>query len=109
MSDTHGHHGEHVVPMGDIFIHGGDFIDPDDDDSDERYNPFFAWMKSLPHPHKVVTAGNHDLTFASFAARNSNATTTDAQTIKRLAGEVKSSINLKLNRIYLTSRRGVYF
>ncbi len=58
VSDTHGRHEQISIPPGDIFIHAGDFS-RDADRSELRR--FDAWLGSLPHRHKVVIAGNHDL------------------------------------------------
>ncbi len=60
LSDTHGFHARTHVPPGDVLIHAGDCTRhgtlPDIDD-------FNAWLGTLPHPHKVVIAGNHDFVF----------------------------------------------
>ncbi|RXS98252.1 metallophosphoesterase [Silvibacterium dinghuense] len=64
ISDTHGQHRQLTVPEGDILIHAGDFMR-----SGQRLNEivdFNDWLGSLPHPHKVVIAGNHDLLFESY-------------------------------------------
>ncbi len=29
----------------------------------QEVQQFFAWFKSLPHPHKVLVAGNHEISF----------------------------------------------
>jgi Icc-related predicted phosphoesterase len=71
MSDTHNTvrtaDDARRVPCGDIFIHCGDMTV---DGTAEEARAFNAWLGYLPHPVKVVIAGNHDL-FAhpeSFAA-----------------------------------------
>lgn len=76
ISDTHGQHRQLTVPRGDILIHAGDFMH-----SGQRLSEiidFNDWLGSLPHPHKVVIAGNHDLLFESYPemarGRLSNAT-----------------------------------
>jgi hypothetical protein len=64
MSDTHSTQGEFgfFIPDGDIFIHAGDFT---------RYGlpseivAFNNWLATLPHRHKVVVAGNHELSLDS--------------------------------------------
>jgi len=58
LSDTHGYHKQLKVPDGDFLIHVGDFS--------MRANhtaviEFARWMKSLPHKHKIIVAGNHDV------------------------------------------------
>jgi predicted phosphohydrolase len=62
VSDTHGRHDQIPIPPGDIFIHAGDFS-RDADLSELRR--FDEWLGTLPHRHKVVIAGNHDLLFGS--------------------------------------------
>eukprot|EP01065_Artemidia_motanka_P010802 TRINITY_DN15788_c0_g1_i1.p1 TRINITY_DN15788_c0_g1~~TRINITY_DN15788_c0_g1_i1.p1 ORF type:complete len:301 (+),score=70.93 TRINITY_DN15788_c0_g1_i1:67-969(+) len=57
ISDTHTH--EPPVPNGDVLIHAGDFSDTGEAADVEK---FVAWMKRLPHRHKILVAGNHDLT-----------------------------------------------
>lgn len=56
ISDTHGWTPD--VPDGDILIHAGDMSA-----SGHRLEiqAQFDWLASLPHRHKVVIAGNHDL------------------------------------------------
>jgi Icc-related predicted phosphoesterase len=55
VSDTHG--ARPHVPPADVLIHAGDLTRvgtlPEIRDA-------AAWLASLPHPHKVVVAGNHD-------------------------------------------------
>jgi len=62
-SDTHGLHGkipaEHIV-HGDVLIHAGDFSDTG---QLEQILSFSEWLKAYPCTHKVVIAGNHDITF----------------------------------------------
>lgn len=59
-SDTHKMHDQIDVPEGDLFIHAGDFLGFGTLDEVEDFN---AFLLSLPHPHKVVIAGNHDWAF----------------------------------------------
>lgn len=58
MSDTHGYHKRLTVPDGDFLIHVGDF-------SMRANRPavceFSRWFKALPHKHKIIVAGNHDV------------------------------------------------
>lgn len=64
ISDTHGQHRQLKVPPGDILIHAGDFML-----SGRRLEEivdFDAWLGSLPHPHKIAVAGNHDLLFEAY-------------------------------------------
>ena len=50
ISDTHGLHGSLNIPAGDLTRHGVL-------DDVREFNDFLG---SLPHPHKIVIAGNHD-------------------------------------------------
>lgn len=57
VSDTHSRHDHIVVPEGDILVHAGDFSKRG---SRAEIDAFDRWLGTLPHPHKVVIAGNHD-------------------------------------------------
>ena len=57
MADTHGFHGKLVVPDGDVLIHAGDLTQRG---TRPQLEAVRDWLKSLPHAHKVVVAGNHD-------------------------------------------------
>ena len=48
------------IPQGDILLFGGDMCGPGKLYEIERFGD---WLRSLPHPHKVVIAGNHDWPF----------------------------------------------
>ncbi|KAI0068635.1 Metallo-dependent phosphatase [Artomyces pyxidatus] len=58
ISDTH----EHVfpVPDGDVLLHSGDLTSTGTLGGTKIT---MDWLCSLPHPQKVIIAGNHDLTF----------------------------------------------
>jgi len=62
LSDTHNLHLEmkQSVPDGDVLIHAGDLTNTGDLADVLSY---VAWAKSLPHPHKIIIAGNHDYCF----------------------------------------------
>lgn len=62
MSDTHSltPHIKFEIPSGDVFIHAGDFTRCGGLD---EVNDFNNWLGRLPHKHKVVIAGNHELSF----------------------------------------------
>eukprot|EP00008_Paramoeba_atlantica_P011606 CAMPEP_0201481250 /NCGR_PEP_ID=MMETSP0151_2-20130828/5537_1 /ASSEMBLY_ACC=CAM_ASM_000257 /TAXON_ID=200890 /ORGANISM="Paramoeba atlantica, Strain 621/1 / CCAP 1560/9" /LENGTH=302 /DNA_ID=CAMNT_0047863349 /DNA_START=62 /DNA_END=970 /DNA_ORIENTATION=- len=63
LSDTHTF--ENYLPKleADVLIHGGDFSSTG---KPEEVKHFAEWLGSLDHiPHKVVIAGNHELTFDS--------------------------------------------
>mmetsp|Transcript_41990 Transcript_41990/g.119180 ORF Transcript_41990/g.119180 Transcript_41990/m.119180 type:complete len:313 (-) Transcript_41990:2223-3161(-) len=73
ISDTHSQHGSITttkspegaddttpLPLGDVLIHAGDWtMDGEPDAIKELSN----WLAGQPYEHKVVIAGNHDLTF----------------------------------------------
>lgn len=60
ISDTHFLHAGLVVPEGDLLVHAGDFTNTGDL---EEVAGFDAWFGALPHRHKILVAGNHDLEF----------------------------------------------
>uniref|UniRef100_A0A336LFB0 CSON010335 protein n=1 Tax=Culicoides sonorensis TaxID=179676 RepID=A0A336LFB0_CULSO len=62
MSDTHSLQSglRHDIPNGDIFIHAGDFTRCGGKDEIIEFNQF---LETLPHKHKLVIAGNHELSF----------------------------------------------
>lgn len=60
ISDTHNQHKRISVPAGDVLIHAGDGTGSGDF---KEIAAFLCWLDSLPHPHKILVAGNHDWTF----------------------------------------------
>lgn len=60
ISDTHGYHEELDIPQGDVLIHAGDLTRRGGVDEVEEFG---RWLTALPHPHKLVIAGNHDWCF----------------------------------------------
>lgn len=54
------------VPDGDLLIHAGDLAN---DGSVCEIQAAVDWLRSLPHPHKVVIGGNHDSYFDSRSRR----------------------------------------
>jgi len=61
-SDTHGLHGQippaHLV-QADVLLHAGDFTNTGEV---EQVRSFAEWLQAYPAAHKVVIAGNHDIT-----------------------------------------------
>ena len=57
ISDTH--NSKPSLPDGDILLHAGDLSQYGLFD---EIQPQLDWLNSQPHRHKVVIAGNHDLT-----------------------------------------------
>lgn len=45
------------IPDGDLLIHAGDLTNRG---TVQGLQAQIEWLKSLPHPHKIVIAGNHD-------------------------------------------------
>jgi 3',5'-cyclic AMP phosphodiesterase CpdA len=60
ISDTHTFHDRLEVPDGDVLVHAGDMCQTGSLDELTRARDFLA---ALPHPHKIVVAGNHDVAF----------------------------------------------
>eukprot|EP00668_Euglena_longa_P015586 GGOE01019688.1.p1 GENE.GGOE01019688.1~~GGOE01019688.1.p1 ORF type:complete len:313 (+),score=44.04 GGOE01019688.1:43-939(+) len=58
LSDTHNRHRELWVPQGDVLVHCGDFTNSG---THSELSDFAEWLGCLPHRHKVVCGGNHDL------------------------------------------------
>ena len=57
LSDTHSLHDQVEVPGGDLLIHAGDHCNHGNSGEIKRFD---RWLGTLPHPHKVIIAGNHD-------------------------------------------------
>lgn len=60
VADTHLFHRDLHVPRGDVFIHAGDMCRGGDL---AELRASAQWIRSLPHPTKIVVAGNHDWAF----------------------------------------------
>lgn len=60
VADTHLYHRELTVPDGDVFVHAGDLCRGG---SLEELGRAARWIQRLPHPIKIVIAGNHDWCF----------------------------------------------
>lgn len=60
VSDTHNQHRKLKVPDGDVLLHAGDMTEMGLKPQIEAVG---AWLRELPHRHKVVIAGNHDFLF----------------------------------------------
>lgn len=56
-SDTHMLHERVEIPDGDLLIFAGDMSICKTVQDVSRFN---AFLKTLPHPHKIVVGGNHD-------------------------------------------------
>jgi predicted phosphohydrolase len=61
VADTHTFQDDlRVIPAGDVFIHAGDLCRGGRLD---ELRTVAAWLRALPHRHKLVIAGNHDWCF----------------------------------------------
>lgn len=60
VADTHLYHDELVVPDGDVFVHAGDLCRRG---TLEELRRAIEVIRALPHPHKLLVAGNHDWSF----------------------------------------------
>ena len=62
LADTHTFQADLAgkIPDGDVLIHAGDLGRAGDE---AELRDAAAWLRSLPHRHKVMTAGNHDALF----------------------------------------------
>ncbi len=60
IADTHNRHRELVLPAGDVLVHAGDITLGGTLEEVEDFNEYLG---GLPHPHKIVIAGNHDFCF----------------------------------------------
>jgi predicted phosphodiesterase len=65
LSDTHSRHDELDVPGADILIHAGDATWTG---TYNQIRAFGKWLRALPHPLKLVVAGNHDWGFETAPA-----------------------------------------
>jgi Icc-related predicted phosphoesterase len=61
ISDTHQKHRKIKIPDGDVFICAGDITEFNR--SKQHYIDFNDWLGTLPHPYKLIIAGNHDELF----------------------------------------------
>lgn len=84
LSDTHGHHGALEIPDGDLFVHAGDFTKRG---TLAEVAAFDAFLAELPHPHKLVVAGNHDFLFERSPSL-ARATLTHATYLEHATAEV---------------------
>ena len=64
VSDTHGYYPQNI-PDGDIFIHAGDITKFGKENELYTLN---RWLGALPHKHKIIIAGNHDICFERMRA-----------------------------------------
>ena len=89
LSDTHNLISKIIIPHGDVLLHTGDFSGIGDEEEVVEFNRFLG---SLSFRHKIVIAGNHDLTFdiekqESLKKRFNNLINVDAKRVKSLLKE----------------------
>ena len=65
ISDTHNTRPE--VPNGDLLLHAGDLTQ---NGSLQEVAEILDWLRTLPHPHKVIIGGNHDYALQSEEKHN---------------------------------------
>lgn len=58
ISDTHNSHSQLEIPDGEILIHSGDATQSG---TLHELQAMIDWLDTLPHRHKIVIGGNHDL------------------------------------------------
>ena len=61
LADTHlWRHGRHPIPIpeGDVLVHAGDLLQHG---NLEELARAMEWLAALPHPKKIVVAGNHEV------------------------------------------------
>jgi len=60
ISDTHERHEALDLPGGDVLVHSGDFTNFGEF---KAITGFSSWMAAQDYKHKIVIAGNHDISF----------------------------------------------
>ena len=61
VADTHTFESDlGALPEGDVFVHAGDMLRGG---TLEELHGVAQWIRSLPHRHKILVAGNHDWCF----------------------------------------------
>jgi len=59
ISDTHNQHDQLTLPEGDVLIHAGDWTGTG---TQKQVIDFIRWFADQPHKHKILIAGNHEVT-----------------------------------------------
>ncbi|XP_045585223.1 metallophosphoesterase MPPED2 [Procambarus clarkii] len=98
MSDTHNGTKKlpHPVPDGDVLLHAGDFTQRGTIAEARQFND---WLGTLPHPHKVVISGNHEVLLDQVACYTHKAA--DPLTVLRNATYLQdSSVTIYGIKIY---------
>lgn len=102
MSDTHSktHLMKYDIPHGDIFIHAGDFTSNGELEEVKQFN---EWLGRLPHTHKIVIAGNHELSFDPKFTNPVAEAGRDIPTLGYELDSISTVIQQKDNKKYLTN------
>ena len=69
ISDTHSLHDSLIIPPGDILVHAGDITS---EGTINEVKAFNEYLGSLPHPYKIIIAGNHDFCFEDYPQINAD-------------------------------------
>ncbi|EFA00573.1 metallophosphoesterase domain-containing protein 1 [Tribolium castaneum] len=111
MSDTHSLIRNLVfdVPDGDVFIHAGDFTKCGQKEEVMQFN---KWLVSLPHKHKIVISGNHELSFdkkfsdyfkKTASARHTGSLEDEVPNYGNTKDNISDAVNTDNIRQYLTN------
>eukprot|EP00276_Gloeochaete_wittrockiana_P005706 CAMPEP_0184657840 /NCGR_PEP_ID=MMETSP0308-20130426/21993_1 /TAXON_ID=38269 /ORGANISM="Gloeochaete witrockiana, Strain SAG 46.84" /LENGTH=256 /DNA_ID=CAMNT_0027096159 /DNA_START=172 /DNA_END=942 /DNA_ORIENTATION=+ len=84
ISDTHSLHEQITLPEGDVLLHCGDFSRHG---MIREVQSFVQWLRLQQFQHKVVIAGNHELSFDKDHRAAGRPTNTDASTVKKLVSD----------------------
>lgn len=101
ISDTHGMHHKLTphLPQGDVLLHAGDFTQTGELNEVEDFG---SWFESLPHTHKIVVAGNHEVTFhTSHYDRIYDRLWSQAHTTKYDSAKCRAALTTKSGVTYL--------
>jgi len=98
ISDTHSDHQSMHIPPGDVLIHAGDFTRYGLVSEVEEFN---SWLGKLPHTHKIVIAGNHELSFDPLKIEECREYMTQVGEVADCSKTVTDIKSLLTNCIYL--------
>ncbi|KAL1517795.1 hypothetical protein ABEB36_001519 [Hypothenemus hampei] len=108
MSDTHSLVRNIIfeIPYGDVFIHAGDFTKCGQKDEVIAFN---QWLGTLPHKHKIVISGNHELSFddtvfkKKFVKRNRELIEDEVPHYGKTKDNISEAVSTENIRQYLTN------
>lgn len=86
LSDLHAQKIYFDIPSGDVLVIAGDICNRGTLEEIKRFDQF---LSDLPHRHKLVVAGNHDLPFAKLAAEKAGALLKNAIYLQDSSAEIK--------------------